>query len=168
MKECSDGSLLSYINQFYWLRMLHKLVLFGSCLWVNSIAGQVGGQKNMAKVLRFWKLANLPHWLSTSMQGKVVMQRSVLLVTEHSNTVIIVSVLAHDMSCWHHWSKVKEAIKRVEEEGLHHTNNVKEETERCLRIFLKSRCTVIQTFLAIFPTTPKSYATIFLGVQTAL
>ena len=65
-------------------------------------------------------------------------------MTEHSNTAIIVSVLlAHDMSCWHHWSKVKEAIKRVEEEGLHHTNNVKEETERCLRIFLKSRCTVI-------------------------
>ena len=26
-----------------------------------------------------------------------------------------------------------------------------------------SRCTVIQTFLAIFPTAPKSYATIFLG-----
>ena len=86
-------------------------------------------------------------------------------MTEHSNTAIIVSVLAHDMSCWHHWSKVKEAIKRVEEEGLHHTNNVKEETERCLRIFLKSRCTVIQTFLAIFPTTPKSYATIILGYR---
>ena len=68
------------------------------------------------------------------MQGKVVMQRSVLLVTEHSNTVIIVSVLAHDMSCWHHWSKVKEAIKRVEEEGLHHTNNVKEETERWVKV----------------------------------
>ena len=31
--------------------------------------------------------------------------------------------------------------------------------------FDKSRCTVIRTFWAIFPTPPKSYATIFLGVH---
>ena len=28
-----------------------------------------------------------------------------------------------------------------------------------------SRCTVIRTFLAIFPTSPKSYATIFWGYR---
>ena len=31
-----------------------------------------------------------------------------------------------------------------------------------------SRCTVIRTFLAIFPTAPTSYATIFFGVQRTL
>ena len=31
-----------------------------------------------------------------------------------------------------------------------------------------SRCTVIRTFLAIFPTAPKSYATIFFGAQRTL
>ena len=31
-----------------------------------------------------------------------------------------------------------------------------------------SRCTVIRTFLAKFPTAPKSYATIFFGVQRTL
>ena len=35
-------------------------------------------------------------------------------------------------------------------------------------IIYMSRCTEIRTFLAIFPTAPKSYATIFLGVQRTL
>ena len=37
-------------------------------------------------------------------------------------------------SCWHHCSKVKEAIKRVEKEGLQ--TDVKKENKRCLLIFL--------------------------------
>ena len=68
------------------------------------------------------------------MQEKVVMQRSALLVVECSNTAIVVSEVAQYMSCWHHCSKVKEAIKRVEKEGLQ--TDVKKENKRCLLIFL--------------------------------
>ena len=88
----------------------------------------------------FSRLVNLPPLLSMNKQGKVEMQRSVLLVikslnieNKSSNVAFIVSV-AQYLCCCHLSSKVKEAIKRVEKEGLH--PNVKKENERCLLTFL--------------------------------
>ena len=48
-----------------------------------------------------------------------------------------------------------------------HTHRGFLQTTTYLYVYM-SRCTVIRTFLAIFPTTPKSYATIFFGVQRTL
>ena len=93
---CSDVKMSwASLKGAYFMRLLHKLVgAFFAPLWVKNIPGQVTSQKNMGRVLRFWKLANLPPLLSTRMQEKVVMQRSALLVVECSNTAIVVNEVA--------------------------------------------------------------------------